>query len=116
MFAGALLLVSLTLLGQRNEGEDQAGRQPSVEHIELQADLCSSQAAEASISLKRYDSGARCEFRSGNQLLHEYLKGAAYQIRMKNQMHIHLKLKPLIGYKSCLYLQHVARSEEPPVC
>jgi hypothetical protein len=116
MFAGALLLVSLTLLGQRNKGAEQISSQQSIEHIELQAELCPNQAAEAFLSLIRYESHSQCEFRSGDQLHLEYQKCTLHQIRIKDQMQIHLKLKPLIGFKSCYFLLHGARYEDPPLC
>ena len=109
MFAGALLLGSLILFNnQKSECLTQAGESPGIEHIELQAEVPSNNAAESF-------TGLVFVFNSGKLKYLKNLDFTDHQVRMKTQMQIHLELKPVLGLQSGPYLYHRTSYDDPPV-
>jgi hypothetical protein len=114
MFACVLLLSSLILFNnQKSECLSQARENPEIEHIELLAELPSSNATESSVQSNRHNSGIVHEFISGKLKQLEYRNFAHHQVRMKTQMQIHLDLKPVLSKHSGPYLYHRSSYDDP---
>ena len=116
MFSGALLLGSLIVFnGQKSECDTLETGNPDIEHIDLQAEVCSNKTAASSVPSYRHNSGVVYESISGNLNHLEYLNLAKHLIRIKAQMQIHLELKPVIGFQTGRNLHHRSRYDDPPI-
>lgn len=116
MFTGAVLLVALMIFnGQKSECDTLETGNPDIEHIDLQAEVCSNQTAASSVpSYLRY-SGVVIEAISGKFNSIEYLNSVEQLIRYNTQMQIHLELKPDLDFQSGQNLHHRSRYDDPPV-
>ena len=106
LFTGAVLLVSLMIFnGQKELCDTHATSNPDIEHIDLLAEICSTQIASTSVPSYWHNSG------NLNHL--EYLNTVEHQIRLKTQMQIHLELKPGLDFQSGQNLHPHSRYEDP---
>ena len=108
LFTGAILLASLIILNsQKSEDIARHGEHPDIEHIELQAEICSIRIASSS-GLSSWRNSVAIEVP-----VSDHCSDSEYLLRLKNQMQIHRELLPELGHQSGHYLQHHSPFEDP---
>jgi hypothetical protein len=108
LFTGAILMVSLMIYnGQKGEDITQQEEHPNIEHIELQAEICSIRIASSSGLSNWQSTGASIVPAKYNT------DDPGYKLRLKHQIQIHRELLPELDYQSGHYLQHHSSFEDP---
>ena len=90
-----------------SEDISQVREHPDIEHIELQAEICFLRIASSSVLSYWRSTGVIMAPVLDNLYNPECL------LRLKNQMRIHLDLKPELEHQSGHYLQHQSPFEDP---
>ena len=108
LFTAAILLASLMIYnGQKNEDPTKVRENPDIAHTELQAEICFTRIASASVGIYQRNSAERIIPTSGS------FNNPDYLIRLKIQMKTHRELLPELGYQSGHFLQHHSPFEDP---
>ena len=116
LFTAVVLLVALMIFnGQKDGCANHISGNPLNQHVELLAELSSSQLPGYTSPSYNQGSVLVNESIQGHHIAHEYLNSSAYQTLLKTQMEIHLDLKPELVFQSGQILHHPSRIEVPPL-
>ena len=116
IFAAALLLGSLILLNkQSSESPGQLVEHPHIDQVELLAEMPANGSSESPAQSNRLHTENEYTSISSKTRLLESISSTDHRLIMKQQLQIHLEMRPLIAMHSGPMLLHRPGHGDPPV-